>query len=181
MLNGRPITSPAGAMGLMQLMPGTYDDMRAQFGFGPDPYDPHDNILAGAAYLRTMYRRYGYPHLFAAYQAGPKRLDEHLFSGKELPQSTRDYVGKIVPGAEIAISSETAQGKKSLLTFASRSQASDADMAPNMLFFVRNGEAYAPNPVAITVTQTPDSLASSETLISKTARSLFIPVSRAVP
>ena len=59
LLNGRPIVSRAGAMGLMQLMPGTWQQMRALLGLGADPYDPRDNILAGAAYLRAMYDRFG--------------------------------------------------------------------------------------------------------------------------
>jgi soluble lytic murein transglycosylase-like protein len=72
-LAGRPITSRAGAMGLMQLMPGTWAEMRSRHRLGPDPYDPRDNILAGTAYLRMLYDRFGYPGLFAAYNAGPAR------------------------------------------------------------------------------------------------------------
>ena len=69
---GRPdALSPKGAMGLMQLMPGTWADMRAALRLGPDPYDPHDNVVAGALYLRQLYNRFGYPGLFAAYNAGP--------------------------------------------------------------------------------------------------------------
>jgi hypothetical protein len=60
MVNGHPITSRAGAMGLMQVMPGTYESLRLAHGLGADPYDPRDNILAGTAYLRAMYDRYGY-------------------------------------------------------------------------------------------------------------------------
>ena len=60
-------------MGLMQVMPGTYSDLRNRYALGGDSYDPHDNIFAGTAYLRQMYERYGYPSLFAAYNAGPKR------------------------------------------------------------------------------------------------------------
>jgi soluble lytic murein transglycosylase-like protein len=100
-LNGRPITSSAGAMGLMQLIPGTYDDMRIRYGLGPDPYDPHDNILAGAAYLREMYEHYGFPNLFAAYHAGPGRLEAALAGGKPLPKATKSYLKSIVPDAEI--------------------------------------------------------------------------------
>jgi soluble lytic murein transglycosylase-like protein len=70
-LDGRPITSSAGAMGVMQVMPETYREMRQRLSLGADPYDPHDNIFAGAAYLRDMYERFGYPALFAAYNAGP--------------------------------------------------------------------------------------------------------------
>ena len=102
-LNGQPITSSAGAMGLMQLMPGTYSDMRIRYGLGNDSYDPHDNVLAGAAYLRLMYQQYGYPSLFAAYNAGPARFDGYLLRGKSLPSATLSYVGGIVPGVETAM------------------------------------------------------------------------------
>jgi len=91
-LAGRPITSRAGAMGLMQLMPATWDDMRRHYGFGPNPYDPRDNILAGTAYLRLMYDRFGYPGLFAAYNAGPARYADHVARGTPLPRETRVYL-----------------------------------------------------------------------------------------
>ncbi len=96
-LDGRPITSRAGAMGLMQLMPETYEEMRQRYGLGPDPYDPHDNILAGAAYLREMYNRYGAPGFLAAYNAGPARLDRVLFEGKTLPGETLRYLETLAP------------------------------------------------------------------------------------
>ena len=91
-LNGRPITSRAGAMGLMQVMPQTWGSMRDQLGLGDNPYDPHDNILAGAGYLKAMYLRFGYPGLFAAYNAGPARYDQHLRTGEPLPCETRAYI-----------------------------------------------------------------------------------------
>jgi len=88
----QPITSSAGAMGLMQVMPSTYEDMRQQHGLGADPYDPHDNILAGAAYLRWLRERYPYPTLFAAYNDGPGNLEERMTQGGLLPVETRNYV-----------------------------------------------------------------------------------------
>lgn len=94
-LNGQPITSPAGAQGLMQLMPGTWGAMRAAYGLGSDPHDPRDNILAGTAYLRLMYDRFGYPGLFAAYNAGPARYTEHLSTGRRLPAETIAYVAAV--------------------------------------------------------------------------------------
>ena len=102
-LNGQPITSSAGAMGLMQLMPGTYADMRSRYGLGNNSYEPHDNVLAGAAYLHLMYQQYGYPSLFAAYNAGPARFDGYLLRGKSLPNATLAYVGGIVPGVEMTM------------------------------------------------------------------------------
>jgi soluble lytic murein transglycosylase-like protein len=95
---GRPIRSRAGAMGLMQLMPGTWQAMRSAHGLGSDPDDPRDNILAGTAYLRAMYDRFGYPGLFAAYNAGPARYSEHLVRGRRLPSETVAYVAKLVSG-----------------------------------------------------------------------------------
>ena len=97
-LNGRPITSPKGAMGLMQLMPATYADMARRFALGADPYLPRDNILAGAAYLRLMYDRFGYPGLFAAYNAGPARYAEHLRTGRRLPEETWTYLAVVGQG-----------------------------------------------------------------------------------
>ena len=95
MLRGRPIISRAGAMGLMQLMPATWAAMRAALGLGLDPHSPRDNILAGAAYLRAMYDRFGYPGLFAAYNAGPGRYAAYLASGRPLPGETRAYLATI--------------------------------------------------------------------------------------
>ena len=92
-------------MGLMQVMPRTYSDLRKQLGLGADPYAPADNITAGAAYLQQMYRRYGYPGMFAAYNAGPGRFDDYLLRQRPLPSETLAYVAKIAPGAETAFSS----------------------------------------------------------------------------
>jgi len=94
-LHGQPITSSAGAMGLMQVMPDTYQAMRAAYHLGADAYDPHDNILAGAAYLRAMYDRFGYPGLFAAYNAGPGRYDAYLTNGQALPAETVRYLATV--------------------------------------------------------------------------------------
>jgi len=95
---GQPIVSPAGAMGLMQLMPGTWRDMRAMLGLGPDPYDPADNIAAGTFYLRLMYDRFGYPGMFAAYNAGPARYSAYLSGRRGLPAGTRAYVAAVTLG-----------------------------------------------------------------------------------
>jgi soluble lytic murein transglycosylase-like protein len=102
-LNGRPITSHAGAIGLMQLMPGTWAEMRAKLGLGDNPHDPRDNILAGTAYLRMMYDRFGYPGLFGAYNAGPARYAAHVRSGRALPEETRAYLAKVAVGSEVPL------------------------------------------------------------------------------
>jgi len=91
----RPIVSSAGAMGLMQLMPDTYRDMRAQYGLGPDPQNPHDNIFAGTAFLHRLFVAYGFPTMFSAYNDGPGNLEFRLLHGELLPRETRDYVADI--------------------------------------------------------------------------------------
>jgi cell division septation protein DedD len=96
---GDLITSGAGAMGLMQVMPGTYDELRSRYDLADDPYDPHNNILAGTAYVREMYDIFGSPGFLAAYNAGPGRLDDFLTRNRTLPDETRRYVAKI--GARI--------------------------------------------------------------------------------
>ena len=90
--------STAGAMGLMQIMPGTWAGLRARHRLGSNPFDVRDNIMAGAAYLREMYDRYGtIPAMLAAYNAGPDRYDEYLATGRQLPAETRAYVDLLAP------------------------------------------------------------------------------------
>ncbi len=91
------VISWAGAMGLMQVMPDTYDGLRSRYNLGGDPFDPHNNILAGTAYLREMYDRFGSPGFLAAYNAGPNRLDRYLNNGTPLPAETVNYVASIAP------------------------------------------------------------------------------------
>lgn len=90
-------TSRAGAMGLMQVMPGTYAELTRRYGLGGDPYHPWDNIMAGTAYIREMYELYGAPGFLAAYNAGPRRLEDYLWAGRGLPNETRNYVARIGP------------------------------------------------------------------------------------
>jgi len=93
--DGQPITSVAGAMGVMQVMPQTYEAMRRAYGLGADPYDPHDNIVAGVAYMKWLYAKYGYPGLFAAYNDGPGNFDLHLSGKRDLPAETVAYVAGV--------------------------------------------------------------------------------------
>ena len=88
--------SRAGAMGLMQVIPSTYAKLRWEHGLGPDPWNPRDNILAGAAYIREMYDQYGFPGFLAAYNAGPGRVDGFT-RGLPLPAETVNYVSAIGP------------------------------------------------------------------------------------
>ena len=93
----RRAVSPKGAMGLMQLMPETWAALRTRYGLGRDPFDPHDNILAGAAFLREMHDRYGSPGFLAAYNAGPGRYEDYRDRHRPLPPETVAYVASLVP------------------------------------------------------------------------------------
>lgn len=97
--------SPKGAMGLMQIMPKTWAELRLRYGLGNDPYNPHDNILAGSGYLRELHDRYGSPGFLAAYNAGPARYEEHLV-GRPLPIETLAYLDKLAPmiGGDMSVS-----------------------------------------------------------------------------
>ena len=88
--------SPKGAIGLMQIMPETWAELRVRYRLGDDPYDPHDNIVAGAAYIRELFDRYGSPEWIAAYNAGPGRYEEAL-KGHPLQPETRAYVAALAP------------------------------------------------------------------------------------
>jgi hypothetical protein len=94
--DGRPIVSSAGALGLMQLLPDTYGQMAKRYQLGDDPFNPHDNVFAAAAYLRWLHARYGFPAMFAAYNDGPTLWQQHLLHKHALPAETRNYVASIV-------------------------------------------------------------------------------------
>ncbi len=95
--------SPVGAMGLMQVMPATYEGLRARYGLGADPYDPHNNILAGAAYIREMYDQFGAPAFLAAYNAGPDRVQAYLAGAGNLPDETVNYLASVTPNLGNAV------------------------------------------------------------------------------
>jgi|GEM_PF-1606884 len=102
--NARAVSS-AGAIGLMQVMPDTYQELRRQHGLGADPFDPHSNIMAGAAYLKQMHKQFGKQGFLAAYNAGPGRYQKHL-NGSPLPAETVAYVAKLEPLPDVNMQPE---------------------------------------------------------------------------
>lgn len=157
--SGHFVTSVPGAMGLMQLMPPTYDDLRNQYNLNDDPYDPHDNILAGTAYIRQMYEIYGSPGFLAAYNDGPGSLDRYLRRGRALPRETRRYVASIGPkisgywphnrsAADLLVSHHTPNGQSSA--------SSDDDTPPSSAETQSVSSAWAQRDQQATPTDTPD-------------------------
>jgi hypothetical protein len=95
--------SPVGAMGLMQVMPDTYAGLRERYALGDDPFEPHNNILAGSAYIREMYERFGTPGFLAGYNAGPDRVGAYLARTASLPNETVNYLAAITPNLGNAV------------------------------------------------------------------------------
>jgi len=93
----RRAVSAAGALGLMQVMPATWAHERERYGLGRDPFDPHDNLIAGTAFLRAMRDRYGVDGMLAAYNAGPGRYEDYRLRGRPLPPQTVAYVAQLAP------------------------------------------------------------------------------------
>lgn len=128
----RGAVSHAGAMGLMQVMPATYAGLRRRYGLGADPFDVRDNILAGTAYLREMFDRYGAPGFLAAYNAGPGRWEAFATGRRGLPAETVGYLAKLAPmiGVEAHAAITNVAGKsfgspKSALIVVAMSRVSD--------------------------------------------------------
>ena len=84
--------SPKGAMGLMQIMRTIWASLRQRYRLEANPCDAHDNIIAGAAYLREPHDRCSVPGFLAAHNAGPARWEDHLATGWPLPMETQVYV-----------------------------------------------------------------------------------------
>jgi hypothetical protein len=125
----RRAVSPKGAMGLMQIMPATWSDLRQRYGLGADPFDPHDNIIAGAAYLRELYDQFGVEGFLAAYNAGPARYFSHVAYGRPLPLETQTYARSLA----LSLEGGAALGRK-------LSAANGRSWRTSRLFLVQSSE-----------------------------------------
>jgi hypothetical protein len=110
-----PMVSSHGAQGLMQLLPATYSEMRTQYRLGANPFDPHDNIFAGAAYLSWLRGKYGYPAMFTAYNDGPGNYEQRTAKGQQFPAETQNYLS----AATLVLGGGTPANNSSLLQTAS--------------------------------------------------------------
>jgi cell division septation protein DedD len=150
-------TSPVGAMGLMQVMPATYEGLRVRYRLGDDPYDPHNNILAGTAYIREMYDRFGAPGFLAAYNAGPDRVDNYLTRRAALPEETVNYLAAITPnlGTDVprsgpfAVYASARSGRAQRATVASLAAGCDLNAAYNPSYPCTSLERAAREPAPI--------------------------------
>ncbi len=137
--NARAV-SPKGAMGLMQLMPDTWSALRVRYHFGDDPFDPHDNILGGAAYLRELFDHFGAPGFLGAYNAGPKRFEDYLAGLRPLRDETKRYLltlAKMLPDLQLGDAPPAvivaADWRASSLFIGSPTSQSPSNKAPNNL------------------------------------------------
>lgn len=162
-------TSHAGAMGLMQVMPGTWATLTTRHGLGSNAYDPRANIMAGAAYLRQMHDRYGSPGFLAAYNAGPGRYEQYLRGERGLPAETQNYVARLAPMIGGGVTNPVAVS----------TAADAAPMSPPRQFWTQ-GSLFAERSAA---TEQSDAVAQSATPSPQRAASpaplngLFAPVS----
>lgn len=139
--NGRPIRSRVGAMGLMQIMPGTWAGLTARYSLGTNPDDPRSNILGGTAYLREMYDQFGYPGLFAAYNAGPARYAVYAAGRSRLPGETVAYVASITGSTSPAPSTPL----KPALSTENDAQLARISLPPGLFFSIKSQPRSAPD------------------------------------
>jgi hypothetical protein len=166
-------TSPKGAIGLMQLMPGTWSDLSLRYGLGDDPFDPHDNITAGAGYLRELHDRYGAPGFLAAYNAGPARYEDHLATGRPLPVETRAYVAALAPRL-----SGSASSVSTVVAVIARDWT-DASLFPTRV--ARTSEAATQSTGEPSMRASSDATSTVWSTLAPGSESLFAPLSNLEP
>ncbi|MGO4128708.1 transglycosylase SLT domain-containing protein [Inquilinus sp. YAF38] len=153
---GQPITSSAGAQGLMQVMPATYEELRQKHSLGRDPYDPENNIMAGTAYIRELYEMYGSPGFLGAYNAGPGRYRQYVEDGRSLPPETRRYMD--IVGTQIAGIEPGSSRPDRMTQYAEQQIQNRVDDA----VAARTGQPGNRSPVVMAMAPIPDRLSPEE-------------------
>lgn len=95
--------SPKGAMGCMQIMPGTWRTLSARYNLGSDPMDARRNMIGGAMYLAELISRYGMSGAIPAYNAGPGRYERYIAGTASLPAETIAYTARISGSASVQV------------------------------------------------------------------------------
>jgi hypothetical protein len=175
-------TSPAGAMGLMQIMPATWIDLQRRYGLGADPYRPADNIMAGAAYMRELLDRYGSPDFLAAYNAGPRRLDDHLLTGRPLPDETQLFVASIAP----LLVAGTSVHRPLAIKRSGQGEIEDSDEAPQRSIGRPAASAIFVQPASMSAAmamESADHTGAANMLHTRSREGLFVPLDgqRSIP
>jgi len=126
--------SPKGALGLMQLMPGTASEFSV-----PDPFDPVSNVLGAADFLDYLRARIGksldlqgLPDLLAAYNAGPQAVEK--YGGVPPYQETRHYVQRVLTRYSDAIAARAPSAAQLPL------RAPSSGMAREQVVFLSAGD-----------------------------------------
>lgn len=153
-INGKLTVSSAGAMGLMQLEPATYQEMADENGLGSDPFNPYDNIMAGTAYIHAMYEIYGSPGFLAAYDAGPGRLNSYMNGNSRLPGETVNYVAMIAPHIQGYYPVHRSEADQLALNTLPRSRAPGL-LPPGFVPDAPTPASLAPAPVEVASVQKP--------------------------
>jgi soluble lytic murein transglycosylase-like protein len=129
--------SPKGAMGLMQLMPNTWSDMQARYHLGDNPFNPDDNIVAGAAYLKLLFDGFGASGFLGAYNAGSGHFRDYLAGLRPLSDETQRYLAKLarllpeLPIGTVLNSAGPAQGWRAGSLFVAAAGVAAAVTAPS--------------------------------------------------
>ena len=157
----------------MQLMPGTWSDLSLRYGLGDDPFDPHDNITAGAAYLRELHYRYGEPGYLSDSNAGPARYEDHLATGRPLPAETRAYVAALAP-----LLSGGASSASAVVAVIGRDWT-NASLFPPLA--ARTSEAATQSTGGPSMRASSDATSTAQPTLAPRSESLFAPLSSLEP
>jgi hypothetical protein len=142
------VVSPVGAQGIAQFMPGT----AAERGL-LDPFDPRQAIPASAMLLTSLARRFGNLGLAAAaYNAGPRRVEEWLAGTGGMPRETRDYVA-VVTGRTVEDWRSLRAAGAEARTGAEQEGRKQEDAPTTCLEVLAALDAPAPTAVALQVPQ----------------------------
>lgn len=121
--------SPRGAIGCMQIMPATWNDLTRRYRLGRDPFDARMNMNGGALYLAELVAQFGTPGAYSAYNAGPGRYRRYVAGGVPLPAETVAYTARLAGSAPNAAAVPVAPRWQEAALFIARPTPSPAASA----------------------------------------------------
>lgn len=130
----RRAVSPKGAIGCMQIMPGTWAYLSGRYSLGTNALDPRRNMIGGAMYLAELAARYGFPGAYSAYNAGPGRYERYAAGRAALPAETVAYTARIGRGGAAPTTSAAPapaqRWQEATLFLATRASSVESSVAP---------------------------------------------------